>query len=110
MNAFITGSRAYGKPQPESDIDLVIRVESSTADNLEELSGVKNGEPVRFGKLNLILCRTDEEYALWKMGTAQMLHEKRIYKQSFSQIDAKNVLNTLRNLLGMQDLEQSGGR
>ena len=33
MNAFVTGSRAYGTIKPDSDIDLVVRVDADKADS-----------------------------------------------------------------------------
>lgn len=78
MKAFITGSHAYGKPHPESDVDLVLRVDEKTRANLVRLLA-ETGEvgdqyeagvlQFKTGKLNLILCVTDAQYGAWKTGT-----------------------------------------
>lgn len=75
MNAFITGSHAYGTPNKDSDVDLVVRMSKATLKKLHELSGIKEGEPLRFGNLNLIACTNDLEMAVWKVGTAIFLSE-----------------------------------
>lgn len=83
-DAFITGSRAYGTPREDSDIDLVIRCSPEDAEILlgwneatqeERMQGAAAyGEEgilqVRYGRLNLILCTDDYRYAEWVEGTA----------------------------------------
>jgi hypothetical protein len=64
---FLTGSRAYGKPDEDSDIDMVIRTpDDKLVKVLEELGG---DAPCRFGQLNLVICKTDDEYDRWLFGT-----------------------------------------
>lgn len=84
-HAFVTGSRKYGTPRPDSDIDLVIFVESESeydllvelADDqgsitcLEEYEGLVL-TPLRFAKLNLICCVNHDEWQCWHDGTKQM--------------------------------------
>lgn len=71
MKAFLTGSRVYGNPNDDSDIDLVIRVDRETKEKLIELAG--GGSVVRFGKLNLLICATDQEYWAWQDGTEELV-------------------------------------
>jgi predicted nucleotidyltransferase len=67
MKAFLTGSHIYGNPTGDSDIDLVIRIEDGAFDQL--LSQSDSGTlPLKFGKLNLIAARTDEDFAGWLLG------------------------------------------
>lgn len=116
MFAFLTGSRVYGSPTPKSDVDLVVRVDQVTKDAIHRLSdnpsprdnGWLEG-PVRFGKLNLILCVTDEEYAVWKVGTARMLRLQAEDKQTFDKATAKGVLDAYRDEVGILDKADSGG-
>lgn len=91
MKAFVTGSRAYGRPRPDSDIDLVVLVSSY---DLERLRAQADPDPkmgkgtdsdpgtpgqeehptasLRFGKLNLI-CVTDPiAYGVWLKGTEEL--------------------------------------
>lgn len=68
----LTGSRVYGIPRDDSDIDLVLLVDPDTSDVLwEEAQGGKVSVPksVRFGILNLILETSPAKFAAWKEGT-----------------------------------------
>lgn len=78
---FITGSHAYGEPNSDSDIDLVVLVDVETVQQLLAASENVDDHPVRdsdggatrgsfrFGGLNLI-CVTDEvAFDCWKDGT-----------------------------------------
>ena len=75
MKAFITGSRAYGQPTSESDLDLVILVDEHTKSLLTTLSD-SGKEPIRFGKLNIIACTSEEEFTVWKYGTLVLVHKR----------------------------------
>ncbi|MCK9458530.1 MAG: nucleotidyltransferase domain-containing protein [Proteobacteria bacterium] len=105
MNAFITGSRAYGKPNANSDVDLVIRVNTGTAQSLRRLSDNPHSTVVRFGKLNLILCETDEEYAVWKLGTTELI--KKLDAATTGKEAAHEIFKELRKRVDVQDIEQS---
>lgn len=70
MNAYITGSRAYGTPREDSDIDLVI---AAPQKDCELLWGQKDlsSASVRYGRLNLVVFASDTDigkanYAKWK--------------------------------------------
>lgn len=65
MKAFLTGSRVYGTPTEDSDIDLVIYCESSTKEKLIELSD-SGKMPCMFGKLNIIFATNESQYSAWK--------------------------------------------
>lgn len=84
MESLLTGSRVYGTPTDESDIDVVCLMSHdefhallAMADNPDcetrPASG-KASQSLRFGKLNLI-CVTPNEYdkfTAWKDGTAHL--------------------------------------
>ena len=99
VNAFITGSHAYGKPTSRSDVDLVVRVSEANAAKLRKLAGVKEGQPIMFGKLNLVVCTDDTDFAIWKLGT-NILREKEV---PTGRLDAKEVFDELRGLLNVKD-------
>lgn len=76
MNAFLTGSHAYGSPSDDSDVDLVVRCDEETRAKLVELFAppevAQYGASVqqfKVGKLNLILCTSDERFRAWSQGT-----------------------------------------
>lgn len=75
MRSFITGSYAYGKPKPESDIDLVIYVNYTTKERLIKLSDYEK-MPCKFGRLNLIFATSEEEYAAWLLGKILCVDDK----------------------------------
>lgn len=84
--AFLTGSHAYGTPNNESDIDLVLLMDESEGRRLATLAGIepdKNyGVPViRFGKLNLIVVTSQTEYDAWFNGTNQLVQEKPVTRE-----------------------------
>lgn len=76
MNAFLTGSRVYGTPTEESDVDLVVQMTATEMDKLgwfaEEAFGFDEygcGRSFRFGKLNVIAISGDKLFQLWKEST-----------------------------------------
>lgn len=71
MKAFLTGSHVFGRPGPESDIDLCVLVDPILAAKLRDMS--ESTKTCRFGRLNLILCESDTEFAAWKMSTERLL-------------------------------------
>lgn len=106
MDAFISGSRAYGSPSKSADIDLVIKVSEETHQKLRKLAGVadKPQDPIRFGLLNLICLTTDEDMAVWKVGTEQMAQEKPV-----SRDHAIKILDKLRESIGKGRYECPSG-
>lgn len=102
MNAFITGSHAYGTPTEDSDVDLVIRCNDATACRLRELSDDPTGA-VRFGKLNLVLCTTDEQAAVWRLGTSAL----RLAEEPADKVQAKSTLDGLREMVCLVDARDS---
>ena len=107
MNAFLTGSEVYGVPNSNSDVDLVIRVDEETAKKLRSLSDTpieRNGIViVRFGKLNLILCETDDQLAVWRLGTTALVRKN----EKTSSEDAHAFFKELRGKVGVADISQS---
>lgn len=101
MLAFITGSRAYGTIKPDSDIDLVVRVAPVVAAILEGFSESKAA--VRFGRLNLILCTSDEKYAAWKLATSHMMQQSK----QFNRDEAKKIICDLESMVDVKDGKDS---
>lgn len=80
--SFLTGSRVYGSPREDSDYDLVVLIDKDDAnrlatgsdDGIGELAA-KYGQEVtnlQFGKLNLILVYTQEEFDFWRRVTNEL--------------------------------------
>lgn len=83
MKAFLTGSRRYGIPKENSDIDLVVFMDPEEAKKLLVLVGrdLRNensaaspkGFSVRFGNLNLLIETDIGHYQDWVDGTAELV-------------------------------------
>lgn len=87
--AFVTGSRAYGVPKADSDIDLAVLVSPADAARLCEVcapeDGAKPGRDsntrdfsvksysFRFGKLNLLAFVCPVAFAAWQTANAAMV-------------------------------------
>lgn len=113
MTAFLTGSRVYGKPKPDSDIDLVIRCDEATlkaltklADEVDKRSwgerkpGSCDGTDIvskslRFGSLNLVICTDDKRFAAFQLGT----HVLKSRSPKPSRDEAVELLTSLRNMV-----------
>lgn len=70
-SAFITGSHCYGTPLPSSDVDLAVLCSPETEKKLKELSDDKCF-PIRFGKLNLVTLKSQDEYDAWLAARARL--------------------------------------
>ena len=121
--AFITGSRAYGTPRPDSDLDLVVYLPESLEANLlfdmsDDSDGVEvpdlnnmeetvtrllevipdeygDTHTVRFGKLNLVVLRTRTEYDIWRMVKDRLVAKRRKKGIATSREDAVKLLQSL---------------
>ncbi len=83
---FLTGSRAYGIPKQDSDIDLVLYLDDAELQELakladevmgadEELEGLYGQaytSSLRFGDLNLICCTDDRVFDAWRIITKEL--------------------------------------
>lgn len=110
-NCFITGSYAYGKPHADSDIDLVVFVDYDTKNILKRLALEDNGklllqtteDPVRFGKLNLILIHNQDSFEIWKSGTEELTARSKWGTNPIDKETAKVYFNELREEAGIDD-------
>lgn len=92
MNAFLTGSRAYGTPRTDSDTDIVMLMSEEDLQGLYQIHGpgddvdedpsfsTNNGKPTNYsfkiGRANLI-CMTDpEDFQAWKSATEVLIRNK----------------------------------
>lgn len=99
---FITGSHAYGLPNEESDVDLVLYLPPNVSALLTRESETK-GIPVRYGNLNLILCDSPEEYDAWYLFTTDMIAKAKADGKPVSSQVARDVFRTRRIRSGSGD-------
>jgi predicted nucleotidyltransferase len=83
---FVTGSRVYGTPRPDSDVDLVVVADfdddffvSVLWDFADDRDGSDCGS-LHFEKLNLISVEPDE-YDRWKRARDRCLAEKPVTRE-----------------------------
>lgn len=120
MRSFVTGSRAYGTPNKNSDVDLVILVSESDLKILKlfgEVTEPKKGSDsdpgttgrdaglsasIRFGVLNIIATTCPIAFAVWEKGTAELKRERPVHKD-----DAIRYFRSLRLVHGLMDLKDA---
>ena len=109
MNAFITGSHAYGTPDEDSDVDLVVLVQSgaNTDEKLRELADDPYSTPVMYGDLNLIICTDPVQFTVWHAATIYMARNKKNHGP-YDKDQAKKVLDQYRKRAGICDQSDSG--
>lgn len=101
--AFLTGSRVYGTPRPDSDIDMCVLLDRSEfckllaiADNErqdhEKVYEDTDDVAYKFGNLNMICFHDLEVFDAWRRGTEQLKAEKPVTRAR-----AKEVLHGLVN-------------
>jgi predicted nucleotidyltransferase len=88
LKAFVTGSRAYGTPREDSDIDLVVMVSLRDMERLRdqhderparddddegEYPDVPDQAQLRFGRLNLLCVTQEDDYEAWRSGTEELI-------------------------------------
>lgn len=99
MNAFLTGSRAYGTPRPDSDVDLCVLLSHDDLEALALQAPQANGEPasgdendasLRFGRLNVIAMTDPGRFGAWKEATAELVSRRPVTRdQAIKLIDEK---------------------
>lgn len=86
-SSFITGSRAYGIPREDSDIDLVILVEPDTAcelwciNKLGRFPEDAHSFKISFNNLDLIICSTKKAFNNWHKGTELLKAKKPVTRE-----------------------------
>lgn len=98
MNAFLTGSYAYGTPNKSSDLDLVLRTDDLRLVELLKKFSAMEGI-IRYGKLNIIVCTDDKEYLAWRCGTESALS----LNSPMNKEAARREFNKVRTMLGVED-------
>jgi hypothetical protein len=95
MKAFITGSRAYGSPTPQSDVDLVVLVDSETLVKLRSLSDTWRDGSIRFGNLNLVALDSEQQFKLWEQGTQTLIDKSKLERRPITKIEAKQHFKSI---------------
>ena len=104
--AFVTGSRAYGTPGPDSDFDLAVLLDHDDCGDLCDffsdsiVTGSRNGGvSIRFGKLNLLVFVVREKFDAWR---AAMLDLKG--RRPVTRIEAIKTIEAYEKNAQMTDL------
>ena len=109
-NAFVTGSRVYGVPNADSDVDLVVLVDERDADILrrhaEEFRSSDDGcgrpgwYAIRFGRLNVILC-DQKRFDLWRGATDELIEQRPVTRDF--------AVSVVKKHLAALDAAEKGG-
>lgn len=91
--SFLTGSYAYGTPNSESDVDLVVNISEHEISVLKQLadsyihndSKYGNGnDSMMFGKLNLICISDRKRFEEWREVTTDLQNTDKSYTKEES--------------------------
>jgi len=97
--AFLTGSRVYGIPREDSDIDMVILVSENDSETLKNISDTGK-YPIQFASLNLILVKNQEEYNRWLLAMRRCLINKPVDRDTAILIHKQVGITTKVHLSG----------
>ncbi len=73
--SFLTGSRVYGTPKEDSDLDLCVFVTQAALEELRKMAdkvGNSRGDSLMFGKLNLLCFTKQSEFEAWHNATVEL--------------------------------------
>lgn len=78
----------YGQPREDSDVDLCILVSQEEAEVLGACADEPNAHrsgwgsfPVRYGRLNIIVCTNPRTYRNWKRGRDNLKAQAPVTKE-----------------------------
>lgn len=88
VNAFLTGSRVYGTPRDESDIDLMILTSDDDYAALCNWGTVRNAsgeqcdwQSLRFERLNIISTSDPDRFEVWRKITNDLAARAPVTKE-----------------------------
>lgn len=90
MEAFLTGSHAYGEPTAESDIDLALLMTAEECDifasgcdegSWDDEYGPSDAAAFVFGGLNVIAFTSREQFDAWKTATAELVARRPVRRE-----------------------------
>jgi hypothetical protein len=100
FTTFLTGSRVYGTPTPESDMDMVMFIDYFNL-NLLINSGIcdkvnifphDGSVGIKIGKLNLICLTKQESYKIWLDRTNILLNKAPVTREdAIAELEAGGV-------------------
>ena len=80
FDSFMTGSRVYGTPTTDSDVDICMLMSISAAMHLAGMAGKDVGEEyegcaivMRFGMMNIIAHTDEASFRAWKKATNDLI-------------------------------------
>ena len=81
MNAFLTGSHAYGTPREDSDIDVVVLMNPEDVRTILGVVGPRSSDgsaaddcrvSLRFGNLKLLVMVHEDQFRAWQEATEEL--------------------------------------
>lgn len=90
-SAFLTGSRAYGTPRPDSDVDIVVPVQKDAVEKIKaalkaagiDTSGTEEYADFAFrvGLVNVLLVPPEVAEKVWKAGTEFLIGQAPVTRE-----------------------------
>ncbi len=110
MKPFVTGSRAYGTPREDSDLDIVLPVSVEDYVKIFTLANpttpIDEYAPVRFGNLNFILINIDQEKGRTEYESFVQAYQELMPMKPVTREYAKEVHLKWRKALEARDLDK----
>ena len=115
MKAFLTGSRAYGAPRPDSDVDMVLLADENVITLLRAVCdagwldqenqydanhspGKSTGGSFKFGKLNIIAFSDEDRFMAWKIATGNLIRRDVPVDRMDARTEIRRVLSLVAGL------------
>lgn len=104
---FLTGSRAYGTPRPDSDIDIAVLFDQQFMDQFrsewhdDDESGSGHSDSFIFDEINLITFTCQDEFNAWKEATAELIDRKPVTRVEAVALIKKKVESLYEDCLGL---------
>jgi len=81
---FVTGSRAYGTPNEDSDLDVVMLV---PCDLMMTLWGLNTSKALRYGRMNIIALNASNpddcaKFEVWRRVTNELIAERPVSRDA----------------------------
>lgn len=92
---FITGSRAYGRPKPQSDLDLCVALPAEVIKELRTISEAPFPKLV-FGKLNLVVFNSDKEEEIERFFRWKEVNDKLIYESLSREVTREEAVKAFQ--------------
>ena len=110
MKCFLTGSRIYGTPTEDSDLDMVVLADDDMFDRLRAMYAHENDVDrqyekdslsIRVGSLNMIVVKTELSFLAWKHAKDALVQEVELTGRPVTRDRAVEAHKSYRRVCGL---------